>query len=845
MKNFTKVLILSLLLAGTGIAMYSVASYYGSAMHEEVLRVEHNRIPSTNASHKLILGVNKSLSGLRGYMLLEKQIFKDERATGWSYIDDSYSKLKELSSQWSNKDEVKTLMELSKTIEEFRKYQQEIEDITTYEPERAKSLLGTKAAPRARIILGVMNKIAHHHEELLKQDTKLIEKDEVAMGQIELGILVVTLFLTVLIITISMKIKKGIEGIVDEISNLSVGIIKGKLDTRASVDSVMSDFQPLAISANKLIEEFVKPINLTSDYINNISSGKIPPLIEEDYQGDFKDTKDNLNSLINTLNTFINDMNHMIGDHEMGDIQTRIDSSQFQGTYVIMADGVNKMANDHIQVYQKTITVLEEFANGNFNVTLERFPGQKAQINNAVDLLKENLQNVNSQVDVLYRSYENGDLSYRGDSDNFKGDWAQLIDNINKVVSAILAPIDETVSVLEKMANGDLKVKVTSNYKGDHALLKNSINQTIDQMPFNEALNVLNRIAEGDLTARMIRDYKGDALELKEAINTTMGSISDVINQVSTMATEVKNAADQVSDSSAALSQGATEQAASLEEITSSMQDIGSKTRENASSAKEANELSLTSKDSAHRGNTEMENLNVAMEQITTSSQDISKIMKVIDEIAFQTNLLALNAAVEAARAGRHGKGFAVVAEEVRNLAGRSASAAKETADLIESSINAVKNGASLASTTKEVLVEIQDGAEQVTEKVSQITELSSEQATGIAQINEGLEQIDKVTQQNTASAEQSAAAAEELSGQANNLKVILSKFKIDTSNSDLNFNNHNYNNHSYDNSSSTSSGSKYLPELTKEEIELEINLSDEPLGNGTADYEDDDFGKY
>ena len=235
----------------------------------------------------------------------------------------------------------------------------------------------------------------------------------------------------------------------------------------------------------------------------------------------------------------------------------------------------------------------------------------------------------------------------------------------------------------------------------------------------------------------------------------------------------------QVTDSSQALSQGATQQATSLEEISSSLIQMASQTRTNAENANQANTLAVQARDAAGKGNKQMQDMITAMAVINEASKNISRIIKVIDEIAFQTNLLALNAAVEAARAGKHGKGFAVVAEEVRSLAARSAKAAKETEALIEGSVEKVTYGSEIANQTAEALDGIGEIIIQVSEIIKEIATASNEQAEGISQINTGLNQIDLVTQQNTALAEESAAAAQELASQAAQLQKMLDHFTL------------------------------------------------------------------
>jgi methyl-accepting chemotaxis protein len=284
-------------------------------------------------------------------------------------------------------------------------------------------------------------------------------------------------------------------------------------------------------------------------------------------------------------------------------------------------------------------------------------------------------------------------------------------------------------------------------------------------------------ISKGDLIRKVEmaseKDTFGKSLKLMQE------SLSDIIGKVQAFGDRIVDESVMVSNSSQALSQAATEQATSLEEISSSMAELGSQTNNNAENATQANDLTEKVKNTADSGNQHMQAMMDAMDEINQAGQNISKINKVIDEIAFQINLLALNAAVEAARAGRHGKGFAVVAEEVRNLAARSAAAARETSALIEGSVEKTRKGTEIAGTTAEALSEILAGVSDASSLVAEIANASNEQAQGISQVNHGLGQLDRVTQQNTANAEESAAAAEELSGQAEQLRRMLSHFKL------------------------------------------------------------------
>ncbi len=343
------------------------------------------------------------------------------------------------------------------------------------------------------------------------------------------------------------------------------------------------------------------------------------------------------------------------------------------------------------------------------------------------------------------------------------------------VVSTIHRSISQLTEVAKQISMGKVDVDLVQQSNDEFGALIGDYQQVVDNIRYQA--NVAEQVSSGNLTLDVIPRSEEDVLgtSLKKLVKRNrhaLSGISDAAYQVTTSSSEVASASE-------ALAQGSTEQASAIEEITASIGDIAEKTKQNASEADSAAGLVELAIEDVKKGNEQMEDMMVAMQDINSSSESISKIIKVIDDIAFQTNILALNAAVEAARAGEAGKGFAVVAEEVRNLAAKSASAASETAELIEDSIRKVEIGSKIADETARALEEITEAVQKSETIISEIAEASNYQATAITQINQAIGQVSQVVQNNSATSEQCAAASIELSNQATRMRELLSVFRL------------------------------------------------------------------
>lgn len=481
------------------------------------------------------------------------------------------------------------------------------------------------------------------------------------------------------------------------------------------------------------------------------------------------------------LEIFCRDAEELQGHFAAGNLSARINEDSFNGKYRDIAGIYNEFVGSASAVIKMAADFSNSLAAGDFTPNVPILKGDKRVLTNAFTTLKDNLINMDKDINTLSVSAASGDLKARIDTANYQNSWKILAEGLNNFLEKVEYPIVDTIDTTQAMAKGDFSVEMYGDYKGTYADLKSTTNFSINKVSryIQDITKVLNHLSSGNLDVKIEAEYVGDFAPIKTALNKIIDEFNELLGEINSSSEQVSAGAKFISDSSMNLAQGATQQASSAKDLVNTIESVTGHLKANTEAAQKADEFALVSRRSASMGSTEMKRMLDAMEDINVSSVNISNIIKVIDDIAFQINLLALNAAVEAARAGQYGKGFAVVAEEVRNLASRSKQAAKETSDLIEGSVSKVREGNEIAKKTASFLQEIVDEISEVSKLIGGVAQNSMAQQEEFEKVGKGINEISTVTQTNSATAEEQAASAQQFSSQSEVLRNMISHFTL------------------------------------------------------------------
>jgi methyl-accepting chemotaxis protein len=519
-----------------------------------------------------------------------------------------------------------------------------------------------------------------------------------------------------------------------------------------------------------------------TELMNAINDGDFNKTAIVDVQGTYKLTVDSAMNAMGAMQGMLGDIGKVMSDVAQGNVNKRVQADG-RGSLGQLKNDIN-LSLDALDSLNDIAVIASALSKGDLTQTISRnYPGTFGSVITGMNDTVIALNGIVNEIHTIVEAAANqGDFSKRMNLNEKVGFGRSIGESLNRLNETTETGLKDITRVAKSLALGDFSQKITADYHGTLSETKDSINALSDTSSTSlmDIIRVANAMSNGDLTQSISSDYPGAFGQTSSGINITVNTLKKLVNEIKVATESISTDAKQIAEGNADLSRRTEDQAANLEKTATSMEELSATVKQNADNAKQANQLASAASSVAVKGGSAVTEVVATMSAINSSAKKIEDIISVINGIAFQTNILALNAAVEAARAGEQGRGFAVVAGEVRNLAQRSASAAKEIKALIADSVSKTTEGTIQVKNAGITMQEIVMSVKHVADIMGEITAASEEQSIGIAQVNDAVSKMDDVTQQNTALVEEAAAAAESMLEQTGELMKAVSVFQLE-----------------------------------------------------------------